>query len=138
MAGLRMGYIVTNPTNISKMMRYDGGMQSGALPVTSIACATASLTAAPLIAARRAQMETARGLTLDHLKARGISVMPTNANMFMVDWKTKQAKDMQVAFRKHSVEIGRSWTIWPTVSRVTVGSTAEMKAFCTALDRVIA
>ena len=138
MAGLRMGYIVTNPTNIGKMMRYDGGMQSGALPVTSIACATASLTAAPLIAARRAQMETARGLTLDHLKARGISVKPTNANMFMVDWKTKQAKDMQVAFRKQSVEIGRSWTIWPTVSRVTVGSTAEMKAFCTALDRVIA
>ncbi len=138
MAGLRVGYIITNPANIAKMMRYDGGMQSGALPVTSIACATASLTAAPLIAARRAQMETARGLTLDHLKAKGISVKPTSANMFMIDWKTSQAKDMQAAFRKQSVEIGRSWPIWPTVSRITVGSAAEMKAFCTALDRVMA
>ncbi len=138
MAGLRMGYIITQPANIQKMMRYDGGMQSGALPVTSIACATASLTAAPLIAARRKEMQVARGLTLDHLTAKGVTVFPTDANMFMIDWKTKQARDMQTAFRKESVEIGRSWPIWPTVSRVTVGSAAEMKAFCTALDKIIA
>jgi histidinol-phosphate aminotransferase len=138
MAGLRMGYIMTDPANIAKMMRYDGGMQSGALPLTSLACATASLTAAPLVAARRREMQSARGLTLDHLKARGVTVYPTDANMFMIDWKTKKASDMQAAFRKHSVEIGRSWPIWPSVSRVTVGSMAEMKAFCTALDTVIA
>ena len=138
MAGLRMAYIITNPANIGKMMRYDGGMQSGALPVTSLACATASLTAAPLIAARRKGMQVARGLTLDHLKARGVSVKPTNANMFMIDWKTHKAADMQAAFRKQSVEIGRSWPIWPTVSRVTVGSAAEMKMFCTAFDKVMA
>ena len=133
-----MGYVITKPANIAKMMRYDGGMQSGALPVTSIACATASLTAAPLIAARRAQMEAARGLTLDHLKARKIEVKPTNANMIMIDWKTKQAKEMQAAFRTQSVEIGRSWPIWPTVSRITIGSAADMKAFCTALDKIMA
>jgi histidinol-phosphate aminotransferase len=138
MAGLRMGYIITNPANIGKMMRYDGGMQSGALPVTSLACGTASLTAAPLIAARRLEMQHARGLTLDHLKAKGAMVIPTNANMFMIDWKTKQASAMQAAFRKQSVEIGRSWPVWPTVSRVTVGSMAEMKAFCTAFDTVTA
>ena len=32
MAGLPMGFIMTQPANIAKMMRYDGGMQSGALP----------------------------------------------------------------------------------------------------------
>jgi histidinol-phosphate aminotransferase len=136
MAGMRMGYIMTDPVNIAKMMRYDGGMQSGALPLPSLACATASLTAAPLIAARRGEMQVARGIALDHLKARGLDVKPTSANMFMIDWKTKQAKDMQAAFRTQSVEIGRSWPIWPTVSRVTVGSAAEMKAFCMALDKV--
>ncbi|MGH6616950.1 pyridoxal phosphate-dependent aminotransferase [Sphingomonas sp.] len=136
MAGMRMGYIMADPGIIAKMMRYDGGMQSGALPLPSLACATASLTAARLIAARRTEMQAARGLALDHLKTRGLTVVPTNANMFMIDWKTKQAKDMQVAFRTQSVEIGRSWPIWPTVSRVTVGSTAEMKAFCMALDKV--
>ena len=136
MAGMRLGYIMTNPENIKKMMRYDGGMQSGALPVTSLACGTASLTAATLIADRRAQMQAARGMTLDHLKKRGLTVIPTEANMLMIDWKTKPAKDLQAAFRTQSVEIGRSWPIWPTVSRVTVGSMADMKAFCMALDKV--
>lgn len=138
MAGMRMGYTMARPDLLARMMRYDGGMQSGALPLPSLACATASLTAADLIAARRREMEQARGLTLDHLKARGLAVMPTDANMLMIDWKTKPARDMQAALRTQSVEIGRSWPIWPTVSRVTVGSMADMKAFCTALDKVMA
>jgi histidinol-phosphate aminotransferase len=138
MAGMRMGFIMTDPANIGKMMRYDGGMQSGALPLPSLACATASLTAAPLIAARRKEMQEARGLTIDHLKKRGLTTVPTDANMIMIDWKTKPAKEVQAAFRKESVEIGRSWPIWPTVSRVTIGSMDDMKGFCVALDKVLA
>ena len=136
MAGMRMGYIMARPDLIGKMMRYDGGMQSGALPLPSLACATASLTAAPLIAARRADMIEARGVAVEHLHKRGLSVIPSEANMFMVDWKTVPAGKMQAAFRTQSVEIGRSWPIWPTVSRVTVGSLEEMKAFNAALDKV--
>ncbi len=138
MAGMRMGFTMARPDILVKMIRYDGGMQSGALPLPSLACATASLTAAPLIAARREEMVQARGIVLDHLRARNIVAKPTHANMVMIDWKTRRAKDVQAAFRAQSVEIGRSWPIWPTVSRVTVGSTAEMKAFCVALDRVMA
>lgn len=138
MAGMRMGYIMARPDIIGKMMRYDGGMQSGALPLPSLACATASLTAKDLIAARRKEMQDARGMTLDFLKKKKLTVVPTEANMFMIDWKTKPAKDMQAAFRTQSIEIGRSWPIWPTVSRVTVGSMDEMKEFCTALDKIMA
>ncbi|HWM67901.1 MAG TPA: pyridoxal phosphate-dependent aminotransferase [Steroidobacteraceae bacterium] len=137
MAGMRMGYVMTRPDIITKLMRYDGGMQSGALPVPSLACATASLTAADLIAARRKQMQEARAMTLEHLKKRKLTVVSnTDANMFMIDWKTKAAQDMKLAFRTQSVEIGRNWPIWPTVSRVTVGSMDDMTAFCAALDKV--
>lgn len=138
MAGMRMGYIMARPDLIAKMMRYDGGMQSGALPLPSLACATASLTAAPLIAQRRQEMQEARGIAIEHVTKRGLTVKPTNANMFMIDWKTKQARDLQAAFRTQDVEIGRSWPIWPTVSRVTVGSMTDMKNFCMALDKVMA
>jgi histidinol-phosphate aminotransferase len=136
MAGMRMGYVMARPDLIARMMRYDGGMQSGALPLPSLVCATASLTAADLIAERRAQMRAARAMAIAHVEKRGLKVLPTNANMFMVDWKTKPAKEMQAAFRTQSVEIGRSWPIWPTVSRITVGSMADMTGFCSALDAV--
>ena len=76
MAGMRMGYVMARPDIIAKMMRYDGGMQSGALPLPSLACATASLTAADLIAARRAEMREARAMAIDHVKKRGLTVMP--------------------------------------------------------------
>jgi histidinol-phosphate aminotransferase len=137
MAGMRMGYTMSRPDVIAKMTRYDGGMQSGALPLPSLACATASLTAADLILARRKEMHEARAMALDHLKKRNVRFVRTDANMFMIDWRTKQAKDMQAAFRTQSVEIGRSWPIWPTVSRVTVGSMSDMAGFCTALDAVV-
>ena len=78
----------------------------------------------------------ARALAIDHVKKRGLTVLPTNANMFMVDWKTRHALEMQTAFRAQSIEIGRSWPIWPTVSRITVGSMDEMKAFNEALDKI--
>ena len=77
-------------------------------------------------------------MTFEHLKKRQLKFVPSNANMFMIDWKTKPAKEMQAAFRAQSIEIGRSWPIWPTVSRVTVGSMSEMTAFCEALDKVSA
>ncbi len=137
MAGMRMGYIMTQPEIIAKMMRYDGGMQSGALPLPSLACATASLTAADLIAARRQEMREARAMTLAHMSKRGLTVLPTNANMFMIDWKTKPAGQMQAAFAAQSVAIGRSWPIWPTMSRVTVGSMDDMTGFCKALDAIV-
>ena len=136
MAGMRMGYVMTRPDIIAKMMRYDGGMQSGALPMPSLACATASLTAAELIAGRREQMRQARDMTLAHLKKRRLTVVRTDSNMFMIDWHTRRAPEMLAAFRTQSVEIGRSWPIWPTISRVTVGSMADMEAFCVALDKV--
>jgi histidinol-phosphate aminotransferase len=136
MAGMRMGYIMARPDLITKMMRYDGGMQSGALPMPSLVCATASLTAQDHILERRRLMQDARALAVEHVQRRGLRVLPSQANMFMVDWKTKPASDMHAAFRTQSIEIGRSWPIWPTISRVTVGSHEEMEAFCAALDKV--
>jgi histidinol-phosphate aminotransferase len=45
--------------------------------------------------------------------------------MFMVNWK-KPAKDMQMALLAERVQIGRNWAIWPTTSRITVGSAQDM------------
>lgn len=137
MAGMRMGYALSHPANVAAMQRYDGDVLSGSLPLPSLACATASLGQSALIAQRRAFMEANLAFVTRQVERRGFKVIPSRANMFMVDWNGRPAKQMREAIRKQGVEIGRSWAIWPTVSRVTVSSRAEMIAFLNALDRAL-
>ncbi len=136
MAGMRLGLTFASPALMEKMMRYDGGQVTAMLPMTAVACGTVSVTQADLIKQRRAEMVAARKLSTDHLTAKKIKVIPgSQANMFMVDWG-KPAKDMQAALLAENVQIGRSWPIWPNVSRISVGSMDEMKAFNAAVDKV--
>ena len=136
MAGMRLGLTLGKPALLEKMMRYDGGQLSAMLPMTAVACGTVSVAQTDLIKARRAEMVAAREKSIAHLKAKGIKVIPgSQANMFMVDWG-KPAKEMQAAIMAQNVQIGRSWPIWPTISRVSVGSSKEMDAFNAAIDKV--
>jgi histidinol-phosphate aminotransferase len=137
MAGMRMGYALSDPANIAAMQRYDGDALSGSLPLPSLACATASLGQTALIAQRRAFMEANLAFVTREVERRGFKVIPSRANMFMVDWNDRPARQMREAIRKQGVEIGRSWAIWPNVSRVTVSTRAEMFAFLSALDRAL-
>jgi len=136
MAGMRLGLTFASPAIMQKMMRYDGGQVTAMLPMTAVACGTVSVAQADLIKARRAEMVANREMAIAHLKKKGIKVIPgSQANMFMVDWG-KPAKEMQAAILAQKVQIGRNWPIWPNVSRVSVGSAEEMKAFCDAVDKV--
>lgn len=138
MAGMRLGLTIASPRLHERMMRYDGGQVTAMLPMTAVACGTASLTQADLIRARRAEMTAVRDETIRHVRARGLKVIPgSRANMFMIDWG-RPAKEMQAKLLAEKVQIGRNWEIWPNVGRVTVGSAEDMAAFCTAFDRVIA
>ncbi len=138
MAGMRLGLTFSHPDIQKQMARYDGGQVTGMLPMPAVACGNASYTQTALIKARRDEMIATRTATIAALANRGIAVHPgSEANMFMVDWKTRQAKDMQTALLAQKVQIGRNWQIWPTVSRVTVGSADEMKTFLSAVDTVL-
>ncbi len=135
MAGMRMALTMARPDLMAKTMRYDGQMASYALPNPSVVCGAVSLGQADLIAARRAEMVRVRDNSLALLDKRRISYIPPRANFFMVDWK-KPAKDVKAAFAGEGIEIGRSWPIWPNVSRITVGSAREMDAFNAAVVKL--
>jgi histidinol-phosphate aminotransferase len=138
MAGARVGYVMGRPELLAKLRLYDGGYLSNMLPVASVACATASLGDKASIAARRKTLNENRAMTVDFLTKRGFKLIgPSEANMVMVDWKTKTAKDMQTAFRAQGVEIARSWPVWPTVSRISIGSKQDMEGFFAAFSKVV-
>ncbi|MBH1993057.1 MAG: pyridoxal phosphate-dependent aminotransferase [Sphingomonadaceae bacterium] len=134
MAGVRLGLTFADPEVQKRIMLF--GPAAGGLSITAMACGNAVYTEAALIKARRAEMVANRDETIAWLTKKGIEVQPgSQANMFMVNWK-KPAKDVQTALLAEKVQIGRSWAIWPNVSRVTVGSTSDMAAFRAAVDKV--
>lgn len=139
MAGMRLGLTIASPALMERMMRYDGAQVTNMLPMTAVACGTASLTEQALIAERRAQMVAVREKTIAHLRGRGLEVLPgSQANMFMVEWKDRTPREMMDALLAEGVQIGRSWAAYPRMSRVTVGSDEDMQKFCLAVDRVLA
>lgn len=136
MAGVRLGLTFADPELQKRIMLF--GPTAGGLSITAMACGNAVYPEASLIKARREEMIANREETIAWLTKKGIDVQTgSQANMFMMDWK-KPAKEMQTAMLNtpEKVQIGRNWSIWPTVSRVTVGSAEDMAKFRSAVEKV--
>ena len=136
MAGARVGYVMARPDLVKKVEVYDRGNGPS---IPTAACATASITQTALIAARRNEMIQNRAMTVDFLTKRGLKVIgPSYANMIMVDWKTKSAKDMGAMYKAQGIQIaGNRWPVWPTVGRISIGSKADMEAFINASGKIL-
>lgn len=133
MAGIRLGITFADPEVQKKLSLYNA--VGGGISITAMACGAAVYNEDALIKARRNEMTANREETIAWLTKKGIEVQGgSHANMFMVDWK-KPAKEMQMALLAEKVQIGRNWAIWPTTSRITVGSAQDMAHFRAAVEK---
>jgi histidinol-phosphate aminotransferase len=132
MAGLRAGMAIGRPDLLDKMRTYSSG---GFLPVTGLACATASMKVKTLIGDRRVLMKQVRENTFSYLEKKGISFIPSQTNYFMMEVK-RPGMEFSRALAEQKVIIGRVWPVWPTKVRVTVGTQEEMNKFTAAVDKV--
>ena len=124
MAGLRAGAAIARPDLMQKMNMY----LAGALPVTAMVGANASLKSKTVIPERRATIAAIRTETFEFLDKHNIEFIPSEANMFMMNVK-RPGKEFYQDMTKHKVYIGRVWPVWPTWVRVTVGTREEMAKF---------
>ena len=124
MAGLRAGAAIARPDLLQKMNVYT----AGALPVTAMVGANASLKVKNLVTERRATIAAIRTETLEFLDKHNIEFIPSEANMFMMNVK-RPGKEFYQAMTKHKVYIGRVWPVWPNWVRVTVGTREDMAKF---------
>lgn len=132
MAGLRAGFALGRPDLLAKMRPFG---TSGFLPITGIACATASMRVKTLVAERRAINKRIREKTFEYLEKNKIAYIPSETNFFLMEAKRPGA-DLAKALSEHKVYIGRVWPIWPTKVRVTVGTEDDMDKFTAALGKV--
>lgn len=132
MAGLRAGAAFGRPDLLKKMRPYS----AGALPVTGMVGATASLKVKALVPERRKIIADVREDTLSWMDKKGYHYVPSVSNKFMVDVKRPGGEVIE-AMAKEKVYIGRVWQSWPTYVRVSVGTRDEMEKFKTAFAKVM-
>ena len=133
LAGIRAGAALGRPDLLDKIRPYT----SGALPVTGMAAATASLKSKTLVPERRKIIGGVREDVLSFLDKHNFKYVPSVSNKFMVDVK-RPGREIIDAMQKEKVYIGRVWPSWPTYVRVSVGTQEEMNKFKTAFLKVMA
>jgi len=133
MAGLRAGAAFGRPDLLEKIRPYS----AGAMPVTGMVGATASLKVKNLIAERRKYMGDVRNDTFSYLTSKNVEFIPSQSNCFMLNTK-RNAKEFYTAMADNKVYIGRVWPVWPEWVRVTVGTREDMASFKKAFDKVYA
>lgn len=133
MAGLRAGAALARPDLLQRVSAYS----AGALPVTAMVGATASLKSKNLVAERSRINRQVREEVCEFLDKHNFKYVPSVSNKFMLDVR-RPGREVIEAMRREKVYIGRTWPSWPTYVRVTVGTKDEMEKFKTALLKVMA
>lgn len=132
MAGLRAGMAIGRPDLIAKLRPYGSGM----LPITGLVGATASMNKAGLVKERAKINADVRDDVLAFLKQKDYKYVPSKSNKFMLE-VGQPGDDFRKKMAQHNVYVGRTWPVWPTWSRVTVGTAEEMDKFKEALTAVM-
>lgn len=132
MAGLRAGAAIGRPDLIGRLRNYG----AGALPLTGMVAATASLNVKTLVPERRKIIKDVREDVFAFLQKNNITFIPSVSNCFMLDAKMP-ARRLINAMKKEKIYIGRVWPVWPTHARISVGTKEEMAKFKTALLKVM-
>ena len=132
MAGLRAGAALGRPDLLEKIRGY----AAGALPATGMVGTIASLEARGLVATRRKIIADIREETVAWLQKKGFDVIPSEANMIMIDAR-RPGREVFQAMMQQKVAIGRTWPSLPHHVRVTIGTRDEMAKFRTAFGRVM-
>lgn len=133
MAGLRAGAAIGRPDLLAKLQGYG----AGALPVTGMVGAHASLKVRNLVPERRKIIAGIRNDVFDWMTKKNYSFVPSVSNKFMVDVK-RPGQEVVKAMAAKKVFIGRVWPSWPTHVRVSIGTAEEMAKFKAAFAEVMA
>ncbi|HEY3936008.1 MAG TPA: pyridoxal phosphate-dependent aminotransferase [Bryobacteraceae bacterium] len=130
MAGLRAGAALARPDILEKIRPYS----AGAMPITAMVGANASLKVKNLVEQRRKIMGDIREDTFNFLTARNVEFVPSESNCFMMNVK-RPGKEFYADMAAQKVYIGRVWPVWPNWVRVTVGSKDDMTKFKAAFTK---
>jgi histidinol-phosphate aminotransferase len=134
MAGLRCGYCVTQPANISRMRTHQ---IFDSVNIMALVAALASLKDTDQVTRGRKLNSEVKKSVYAELDSLGYRYIPSHANFMMIDLR-RDVRSILGALRSRGVEVGRLFPALPNFMRVTIGTDSEMKQFLTAFREVMA
>ncbi len=134
MAGLRVGYVAARPDLIKKMAPY----RNNVISIVSVRAVLAALDLGPkLLDDRRMMIANTRDEMCAWFKAKKIDYIPPQANFLMLD-VGRDVRTVAPKLLERGVAVGRPFPPMDHMMRVTIGTSAEMAKFRSALSEVLA
>ncbi|MDB5460794.1 MAG: aminotransferase class [Caulobacteraceae bacterium] len=133
MAGIRCGLAAGRPDLLAKLQPFG----QNAMPITGSTAARMSLLDETLVPNRKKLIGDTRRDTVAWLKANRYNVYgDPQTNCMMIETGHVGASVIK-AMKAKNVWIGRTWPIWPTAVRISVGTPEEMAKFKIAFKAVM-
>lgn len=133
LAGMRLGYAIAPRALIQRMRPYSVGSINAIVKWGGVA---ALADVAGQARVKQVTLEL-RKKTAEDLKALSYSVVPSDANFFMVHIRRPVAP-VVAEFRKKGILVGRPFTGMPEHLRVSIGTPEEMGRFMVAFKEIFA
>ena len=131
LAGMRLGYAIAPRSIIQRMRPYGTGSINAIVKWGGVAALKDTASQAWV---KKVTLEQ-RGKAMSELTAHGYTVVPSDANFFMVHLRRPVGPVVE-EFRKKGVLVGRPFTAVPEHMRVSVGTPDEMTRFVTAFKEI--
>jgi len=133
LAGMRLGYAITQPEIIRQLQPYISDSISAVVKWGGVAALKDTESQAQV---KKITLDLRKKATSE-LESLGYPVIPSEANFFMVGLK-RQVKPVIEAFQKKGVLVGRPFPPMNQHLRVSVGTADEMRRFMVAFKEIMA
>lgn len=133
LAGMRLGYAITQPEYIKKLSPFISDSISAVVKWGGVAALADTESQAHV---KKVTLEL-RKQTTSELKSLGYEVVPSETNFFMVNLK-RPVRPVIAEFEKKGVLVGRPFPPMNEHLRVSVGNADEMKRFMVAFKEIMA
>ncbi|MEO8360430.1 MAG: aminotransferase class I/II-fold pyridoxal phosphate-dependent enzyme [Vicinamibacteria bacterium] len=133
-AGLRVGYAIGVRETLATLRKCTTSAQ---IPTTSVAAALAALGDTSLVRLQVQETKAQRAAVTRTFQAMGLTVFPSEANFVLVDVKRKP-EAFQAACRERGVLVGRPFPGLESHSRISIGSSDEMRQAFEVFKAVLA
>jgi len=133
MAGLRAGFVAARPDLIQRMEPF----RNNVISIVTVRAVLAALDlGADLIEERRAKIDHTRTELCAWLTERRINFIPPQANFIVIE-TGQDAREMQAKMIAKGFAIGRRFDTLEKMTRVTIGTDAEMAKFRQAFSEAL-